>query len=169
MSVNDYQKTIEICNDAINRLENKPFTWVAGISGFFFQKITCHTQLKEYENGKNTVLNFFKYLENGTFNWFKGQELFMYLLVHTKNYQEAYEVYKVVSDHKRFEFLPNSTKESWNIFKAYIHFLIQTQAIILEKEDQIFSKFKLGKFLNEVPTFSQDLSLIHISEPTRPY
>lgn len=156
MAINDYKNTILVCENIINRFESKDVIWKGGINAFFMQKLICHVQLKEFFNGKNTAKRLFNYLEKGTFNWFKGQELYMYLLFHTKNYQEIYLVYSKVTQNKRFEYLPQSIKESWNIFKAYLHFLIEAKEIVLVKEDKAFRKFRLGKFLNEVPTFSQD-------------
>jgi len=156
MGTNNYIETVLVCNEIINRFENKPLVWKGGISAFFMNKLICHVQLKDFEDGKNTAERLFQYLENGTFNWFKGQELYMYLFFYTKNYQELYYTYTNIIQNKRFEYLPSSMKEIWNIFKAYIHFLIEAKEIILENESKVFKKFRLGKFLNEVPTFSQD-------------
>lgn len=156
MGKNDYNTTISVCDNIINRFESKPVIWKGGITTFFMQKLVCHVQLKDFDSGKHTANNLFHYLEEGTFNWFKGQELYMYLFFHTKNYQELYLIHNKITQSKRFQYLPNNAKEIWNIFKAYIHFLIEANEITLENEDKTFKKFRLGKFLNEVPTFSQD-------------
>ncbi len=156
MSVNNYKKTSEVCDSIIQRFESKPLIWKGGISSFVSQKLVCHTQLKEFEQGKRTLEILNKYISHGSFNWFKGQETFMYLLFHTKQYEEAHAVYIKIVDNKRFDLLPSNTKEIWNIFKAYIHFLIEAKEFNIERGDKTFVKFRLGKFLNEVPTFSQD-------------
>ncbi|MEM6320693.1 MAG: hypothetical protein AAF960_23695 [Bacteroidota bacterium] len=156
MALNDYVTTVTVCEKIIKRFEAKPFIWAGGINAFFMQKLICHVQLKEFEKGNETIDALFDYLEEGTFNWFKGLELQMYLLFYTKNYQEIYTIYKKTVGNKRFNYLPQTTKESWSIFKAYLHFLINAGEVHLEIEDKAFSKFRLGKFLNEVPAFSQD-------------
>ncbi len=163
MGVNNYKDTAEFCQKIILRFEAKPVIWRSGLATFFFQKIVCHTQLKEFEKGRVSVETMFKYLEVGTFNWFKGQELYMYLLLYTKNYQDSFKLFGQVTKNKRYEFLPNRIKEKWQIFKAYIYLLIEVDFITINKDDKLFTKFKLGKFLNEVPTFSQDKRGINIS------
>jgi len=162
LCINNYVETAEVCRLTIEKLENKPIIWKSGLATFFFQEIVCRIQLKQYEKGKTAIESMFHYIEVGTFNWFKGQELFMYLLFHTKKYDQTYAVYKSVLKNKRLQFLPENTKESWKIFKAYIHFLIEIK-IIDQQKDSEFSKFRLGKFLNEVPGFSQDKRGANIS------
>lgn len=163
MAVNDYRGTIMVCDKVIERFEAKPIIWKSGISAFFLQKMVCHTQLKEFEEGKETINSLFQYLEEGAFNWFKGQELYMYLLFHTKRYQEAYELCLKILDNGKYKSLTSRIKEKWQIFKAYIHFLIEVDLIKPFNNDKVFKKFKLGKFLNEVPTFSQDKRGLNIS------
>jgi len=156
MGMNKYKETVILCSRIINRFEQKSIIWKGGISTFLAQKLVCHIQLKEFEEGKETAEKLFQYLDEGKFNWFKSQELYIRLFFHTAKYQEAYQVYKTVSGHKRFHSSPKSFQETWTVFKAYIHFLIVQKEINLTTEDKEFSKFRLGKFLNEVPTFSQD-------------
>lgn len=156
MGMNNYKDTAILCSDIINRFEQKTIIWKGGIATFLLQKLVCHIQLKEFEAGKKSAEKLFQYVDKGKFNWFKGQELYISLFFHTKKYQEAYHLYKEVTEYKRFNSLPKSIQETWTIFKAYIHFLIVQEKIDLINEDKEFSKFRLGKFLNEVPMFSQD-------------
>lgn len=86
-------------------------------------------------------------MEEGAFNWFKGQELHMYLLFHTNRYQDAYKLYKNVLSNKRYESLTKRVKEKWQIFKAYIHLLVEVELIEVCDNDKSFTKFRLGKFL----------------------
>jgi len=156
MGENKYKETAILCNDIINRFEQKLIIWKGGIATFFLQKLVCHIQLKEFEEGKETAEKLFQYLDEGKFNWYKGQELYVRLLLCTARYQETYHLYKEIARYKQFSSLPKSIQETWTVFKAYIHFLIIQEKIILISEDKEFAKFRLGKFLNEVPTFSQD-------------
>ena len=69
-----------------------------------------HLQMKEYAAGKVAAEKCLDYLDEGSFNWFKYQELYFMLSMHTANYQGAYEVFKVTTGHKSFQFLPPSFK-----------------------------------------------------------
>jgi len=40
--------------------------------------------------------------------------------------------------------------------ESYIHFLVYINKITPIREDKRFNKFRMGKFLNSVPTFSKD-------------
>jgi len=122
-----------------------------------FQKIICLIQLKEYQQGKKVVNELFTYLDEETFNWFKGQEMRMYLLFHTKNYQEAYTIFSEVYSHKKFnKALSAANQETWEIFKAYLHFLIELDHIQAIEGDTNFKKFRINRFINTVPTYSKD-------------
>ncbi|MCP3933731.1 MAG: hypothetical protein GY705_32095 [Bacteroidetes bacterium] len=163
MAVNDYEATIQVCNKIIAKLLAKPLVFEQGVAAFSLHVLVCHTQLRQFEEGQRIINQLFKYLEPGTFNWFKGHELYMYLLFHTSRFQEAYHNYHLVSKAKGFKFLPVYIQETWKIFKAYIHFLIEVNLVQPKSNDKDYSKFRLGKFLNEVPGFSRDKRGTNIS------
>ena len=79
------------------------------------------------------------------------------LSMHTRNYQDAYEVFLQTVEHKRFKFLPPSLVEIWKIYEAYLYYLIALQQVAVDKKGEAhFARFRMNKFLNETPIFSQD-------------
>ena len=76
--------------------------------------------------------------------------------MHTRNYQDAYSVLVATMEHKRFKFLPPSIEEIWKIYEAYTYYLISLGLVQPTSGDIHFSKFRIGKFINETPIFSQD-------------
>jgi hypothetical protein len=76
--------------------------------------------------------------------------------MHTRNYQDAYRVLTTTMEHKRFKFLPPSIEEIWKIYEAYMFYLIALGLVQPSPDDAHFAKFRIGKFINETPIFSQD-------------
>jgi hypothetical protein len=95
-------------------------------------------------------------LERGAFNWFKYQELLLLLSLHSGNYQRAYELYIETTSQKRFNTLPSGVGQIWKIFEAYLFFLIQVELVEDNHRYSPFSKFRMGRFVNEVPLYSKD-------------
>ncbi|MCB0641680.1 MAG: hypothetical protein KDC44_08570 [Phaeodactylibacter sp.] len=156
MSVNDYTTTINVCRRAIDFFEAKPFTYKTALNVFLYQKLVCLTQLREYDEGKRIAEKSLKLLEAGTFNWFKCQELYFTLSLHTGNYQQALQIYDQVQRNKRFSFLPLNIQEIWTIYEAYLYYLVEVEQMEFTQSKVKLKKFRLGKFLNEVPIFSKD-------------
>ncbi len=161
-SVNNYENIIRVCDESIMFYENKPYLAKVPLQIYYFQKLICHTQLRNYEKGLSTAKKCRTYIDSGTFNWFKYKELSFILCFHTKKYGEAAILYLETTSHKRYEFLPAVVKEVWKIYEAYLHYLVEMNELDLEKEKIALKKFRLGKFLNETVIFSKDKSGMNI-------
>lgn len=155
-TVNDYKNTIELCQEAIAFFEAKPYYASVPLQIWYYQIMVCCIQLRDYPLGQQAADKCLSMIEEGAFNWFKFKELNLMLAMHTKQYQKAYEIFGEVIHHGRFRFLPAAIKETWKIFSAYIHYLIYLNKINPAEGDEYFNKFRLGRFLNEVPIFSKD-------------
>ncbi len=162
-SINDYQKILEVCDEALDFYGTKPFQAHVPMHIFFYQELICHVQLKQYKRGKEAAEKCLELMEEGCFNWFKYLELYFLLSMHTGEYQQAYHVFNEAVYHKRFQFLPDNIFELWTVKEAYIHYLIDTGKIVPDKEDKRFTKFRLGRFLNNTPIFSKDKRGVNIA------
>lgn len=152
---NDYKKTLEVCTDAVEYLENTKSSKVY-IFTFLFKILSCHVQLKEYEKGEIIFNRCKELLSKGANNWFTIHELYMILSFHTKQYQKAYEIYyNEIVKNRKFKSLSKNRIENWRIYEAYIHYFIKIGEIT-PTESLSTKEFKLAKFLNNVPTFSKD-------------
>ena len=89
------------------------------------------------------------------YTWFKLQELYLTLCLHTRNYQKAWETYHCATGHRKFRSLFANAQEVWRIYEAWLYFLLRAGKIH-DREGKAKKKFRLGKFINEVPTFSKD-------------
>lgn len=155
-TINDYNGAITACEKAICFFEAKKYRATVPLEIWCYQQMICFTQLRRFEQGQAAADRCEKLMDEGSFNWFKYQELHFILSMHTKNYQQAYIVFNKVTQHKRFKYLPESVIESWKIFEAYIHYLVKVKRILADEGDRRFNNFRLGRFLNDTPIYSKD-------------
>jgi len=155
-SVSDHRQTIEICSEAIHFFEAKAFDAHLPLQIFYYQALVSLTQLREFDRGREAAQRCLALIEEGQFNWFKYQEAYLILSMHTRQYQQAYEIYNITVEHKRFGFLPQHVIEIWKIYGAYIHYLIDVGAIRAAPKEKRFNKFRLGRFLNDTPIYAKD-------------
>ena len=156
MGVFDYKRARNICSDAISFFQqSKGFDFEGGMRNILLNKLVCHIQLKEFEEGKQTAIECSNYVSEGAFNWFKTNEYFFMLSFHTGNYQDAYEIYYTIINHSRYKNY-KVLHETWFLYQIYLHFLFLVGEITPFEKDKSFNKIRLGKFLNDVPSFSKD-------------
>lgn len=153
-SRNDYAATAKVCEDAIAFFRSKPFESNLPLQAFYYQLIVCYIQLQEFEKGEAVIEQYQAIFEEGSFNWYKLQELFFLLAMYTKHYSKAFEVCDMVQKKLRSGNHPAQIAEMWKIYEAYVHFLVHVGKV--ELPAGYVSKFKVAKFLNEIPTYSKD-------------
>lgn len=153
-----YEAAIEACQKAIDFFNQKPFVVVNTTLSFLLNQIMCYTQLKNYAEGRKKIEICQDIIEEEGVNytWFKLQEMALILALHSREYQAAYRALRQTIDQPSFPRQDVYTQETWNIYKAYVHYLIYLGTIEPEPEDPHFTRFQMGKFLNEVPVFSKD-------------
>ncbi len=154
-SRNDYAATAKICEDAIQFFRTKQFESNLALQAFYYQLIVCYIQLQEFEKGQVIIEQYQSLFEDGSFNWYKLQELFFLLAMYTQHYSAAFKVCEAVLQKLRAATVPPvQIMEMWKIYEAYMHYLIQIGKVSPPPEYK--TKFKIAKFLNEIPTYSKD-------------
>lgn len=156
MSQHDYTNAIRVCDEALEKLQEKQFVAKQAISSFLYQKLVCHIKIQEFSDGQRAAEESITYEIPGSFNWFKNRELSIILALHTKNYGEAYRIHQQAVNHKGFTRLDAVTQESWFIMNGYLRYLQAIGKIELPPSEARQQRFRLAKFLNQVPVFSKD-------------
>jgi hypothetical protein len=154
LSINDFEKAKAICANNISFFEQKPYTYNMPIRVLLLNHLICCIHLKNYKEGKAIVLKAEKYIIEGTFPWFRHQELHLALAFHAAFYELAPNIVYTVLRHSRFKSLKASLQERWRINEAYIHLLIQLGKITTPIPNK--KRFNLGKFLNQVSIYEKD-------------
>jgi len=150
----DYLNTVKICEDALSFFENKNYTYYTAIRAFIHHMLICYIQLKNYTKGKEVLKRTLSIIKPGTYNWFVNQELHLLLAVHSKEYNEAFQIVQVATSHYRFKNIRQDLREKWQINRAYIYFLTYIDKVTIEKDK--VKNIRLGKLLNSVPIYSKD-------------
>ena len=158
-SVNNYLEAIRYCDKAIAFFEARPYEARVPLQIFYYQHLICNIQLRQFEEGKESARQCIKLMQEGTFNWFKYQELYLHLLLHTGRFDEAAGLLQSTLEHPRFEFLPENTTEIWRIYESYIYYLAKAGKMSFPARD----KFKLAKFINDLVIFNKDKSGMNIA------
>ena len=85
------------------------------------------------------------------------------MALHTQQYEVAYQVFKRVTGHSRFRSQNAEITEYWRVLEAYLHFLLEIEELPAAANDPQFTKFRIGRFLNQTPLFSRDKRGVNVS------
>jgi hypothetical protein len=157
-SRNDYAATAAVCEEAIAFFRAKEYESNLPLQAFYYQLVVCYIQLREFEKGRTIMEQYQSIFEEGSFNWFKLQELYFLLATYTRHYQEAFEVCQRSKKMLLKESVnqPAQITEMWKLYEAYVHYLTLVGKIQSTEAREAASKFRMGKFLNEIPTYAKD-------------
>lgn len=149
---NDYRAMADLCEDALAFFRQKPYESHLPLQVFYYQLVVCCVQLRDFGRGQAIIRQNADIYEPGTFNWFKVQELYFLLALHTQHYDDAFDACEMASRHPGLAQQPDQIREMWKIYEAYTHFLTR-----IRRADRLPApKFKMARFLNEIPVFSKD-------------
>ena len=162
-TVSDHRTASKLCDEAVEAFRSKPYEANRLMNSFRNQKLACHIQLKEYEAGAAMVKSILTTQVQGTLTWFKTLEHATVLAFHTKNYQEAYDIYQKVRKDKAFKTLELRHLEIWYLYNAYLHFLIAIGKVKATAKSLEIEDFKLNRFVNDVAVFGRDSAGMNIS------
>jgi len=161
---NDYENTIAVSQRALDVIENDPtLNTHTALVIFYFNILQSCIQLRRLEEGERAAQKCLALVPEGSNNWFSVLELHLMLAFHTNKFQKAYEVLRMALQHPGVKKLPEAAREQWVIYKAYVQYLISIGKITSHTGKDQVQSFRIGKFLNEVPTFSKDKRGVNIS------
>lgn len=155
--VNDYGRCLDVCNECIDRLEQKSFVYESGLSGFFHRKVICCMMLGKYEEAIATIEKATKLVQPHTHNWFNNGILHIQLSFHTQNYKQAVQKCIELGQSSGFPYQTKATIEEFRICEGYLQWLVTYNKIKVTKADkEALGQFRLTRIINELPTFSKD-------------
>ncbi len=152
-SRHDYKGMAAVCEKAISFFENKDYRSDSALQGLYYNLLLCELNLRNYGRCRELADKHRAMYDEGTFNWFKLQELYFLVAMHSENYVDASIICNTTISHPQLSELPEHVVEMWKIFEAYIAFL---QCIGLLPEEGSSGRFKVARFVNETQVFSKD-------------
>ncbi len=154
--IGDYEGMQKACEEAIISFESrknpKPFL----IFFFLLKSLIYYVKTKQFDAGEIAVQKTITKLRNTeSRNYFIIIEIYILLAFYCKKYRIAYDQYYATISKKSFNSMLIAQKQQWKIYEAYLEFLIAMNELDVS-EMQHKSRFRLGKFLNEVSVYSKD-------------
>lgn len=156
---NRYAEALDYCREALDFFKQKKYEARVPLQIFSYQILICHIQLRQFEEGNAVAAMCMKYSNEGTFNWFKYKELYLQLSFHTHQFDRCAETLKAVTNHPRFQFLPDNAREIWLIYESYAYYLAEHGLIPGLRRDT----FKVARFVNATPIYAKDKSGLNIA------
>jgi len=159
-----YEEIIDMMVEGLKFYSDKKFK---SIDGEYFLKTRggiASFMLKQYEKAEQLFRENLLITSRTTLNWYATQKYLFSLKVIQKDYQSAYDITSIVLNSKNFEKNHPLIVQLFKIYEAYIHFLVELGKIDPSKSDEReLRKFRLSRFLNDVPTYSKDKRGVNIS------
>jgi hypothetical protein len=154
--VHDYQGIVALCCEAIQHFEAMPAAKKTTVALFSHAQVTALAMLGNFVEGEKIAQRAEACVTEGTHNWYKGREQHLILRFYKRDYDGAFDIYQVATEHKGFRFLSEIEQENWRLYGGFIQLLAQAGKIYPERCNGKLRSFKLKKFLNEIPVFSKD-------------
>jgi hypothetical protein len=159
----DYEKVITTCERALYHFNSKKYSAPrSALFTFYFRQIPSHILLGSLEEAKQISKKCLKLTNEGYSNWYKVLELRFIIFLHSEEIDRAFFAYTTAVSNKNFQKQYPDTREAWYIYEAYIYYFYLRKAIKGPLNERL-KKFRLNKFLNEVPTYSKDKRGMNIS------
>jgi hypothetical protein len=159
----DYENTIKTCDRALLYFSKKKhLATKTSMFSFYFRKVSSQILLGRTLEAENTTETCLKLIQPGKHNWFLIQEYRYILFNHSRQFTSTFKVYLEVITNKKFKKQYAKIQEAWYVYEAYIYYFYLRKAIKGPLNERL-KKFRLNKFLNEVPTYSKDKRGMNIS------
>ncbi len=152
--IKGWQNTIATCSEAIAYFDS--IGYEKPKRTFYLQKSMAEIMVKSFDNAEESIEHCLSLTQTGSGNWFKLKEMKMMSFLHSRKYKLAFELNNEVKSHPRRDAILSVDKEIWLLYDAYIHLLIASGQINIDEKKNKIKKFRLSKFLNEVPIYSKD-------------
>lgn len=150
-----YEEAVAAASEAEKALAVCPGVSNLVVSSMALLRVECLLQLRNFTVGKQEIDRTRKLIPADSINGVKLSEYAVSLGLVTGNYDYAYR--EILSLNRRMlKNLPNpEVEEFWWILEAYIHFLLRVGKIVpQEGASKLEERFRIGKFLNDVPTYA---------------
>ena len=157
LSVNNCEEALNMCRDTLNILRKRPNTNRAALTFIALQQIACFTQLRVFDGQAEETIKYCLSLEEeGTFNWFRTHELHLHYCLFANQFDKALSIYKVASQHPKFDSLGGAVRDNWQVYGGYLHLLAALGRLELAEVNEIVGTFRYARLSNEIEVLDKD-------------
>lgn len=151
-----YQRAIETGRAAEEALANCKGVSNLVESGLAVFQVECAVSIRDFQYGVLQIEKARKVMPKDTLNSLKVSEYAILLGLQTGNYNYAYQEIRQLNP-VAISKLPNKkASEIWVVLHAYIRFLVAAGEITVLSDNDELQNFRLGKFVNDVPSYLAD-------------
>jgi hypothetical protein len=157
-AINDVVKILELCEEAFSVLQARKNTNRGALASLAGQKLACLTQLRRFDQneGDETASYLLALSEEGSFNWYRSLELYLYYCLFSKRYPKALEIFKNASQQPRYKMLQGTARDTWQLFGGYFHLLALLGELDMEEVKDVAGEFRYAKISNEIELVDKD-------------
>lgn len=151
----DYAGMVHICNKAIAFYRDHPE--LANVNAhyvFSLNSMVALTQLRRFSEAEEAGQRGMSLVKNGSGPWFSLGHYLMVVYYYSEQYTKAFQLFQHIKEHRNYSNQSGIHRERWRIHEAFLYFFSQT--LDLDLPQNLFSNFRVGTFLNEVPDSSKD-------------
>ena len=153
--VSDFENIIKSCQASIAMFEKSQS--VGFFYGNYARILIAQIALKRYDNAFVTLekLNSIPFPQ-ATRVWFQVKQINIILFWHMKDYQPSVEIFLDTFHNPNSKKVSQLIRNEWKLLEAHVHLLIEFDRIDPTEHKKRLRKFKLSRFLNDVPGASKD-------------
>ena len=154
LEILDYEGALLCYDEALSWFGAKTYPVSPQLALFHSARVLVNIFLEQYPAGKAAALAALDHATDGSRQFFDTYELYFYLSMHTGHYDEALEIFKTATLHKRFGQLSEPQREAWKVLGAYLFLVFRMQG--RETLPRELPAPKSGRFTNETLSFAPD-------------
>lgn len=159
----DYVAAKKTCKQHIDYFLNKNYEAHVPLQILFYQQLIFAFNLKQFSERIELTQICEQYLREGTYNWFKYQEVLLQMALREGDYASAFDIHYHTTKHPRFLLLPENVTEVWTVIRAHLYFLALSQTVEFNPKRFLIKSFRAKKFSNETILYSKDKRGLNIS------
>lgn len=156
----DYSNAIKICKQALEVYRDKPYESRGAEFTINLRLLTCYIQTRNFIEGNEVATGMLNVHANGSRDWYVVNLYTFLLHTHSGQYDRACEIMDSAVSHRGFKNLFAGLKQLWLVNQAYGEFL---RSAGYAGESKSKTRFRLYRFLNDMPIYSKDKRGINIS------
>lgn len=155
-AVNDCEAALGICEEALLVLVGRKTANRGALSTIAANKLACLTQLRKFEEGDTTARFCLEMTEEGSFNWFKTMQLYLYYCFYAKRYTDALDLFRQAVQHPRYAMLNDTVRDEWQLFGGYLQLLAALKKLDPVEVEAVAGNYRYVKFSNDFLVLPKD-------------
>jgi hypothetical protein len=156
----NHNKVIRLSRFYFQQFEKKKYDHQIAKAIFLRSKVGAHLELQQYVDAQQTLDLLFTKLRPESNNWFNAQDLQIRLSLATQDYTSAHKQLQGLLKNKRYKAQPEEKKDLYQLYAAYINFLVCTDHI---SEVKPWTKKKLTTYFRTTTVFDRDTRGVRIA------